>query len=222
MPTSSPSNGTSARAAPADAVRTLRELERAVHACTSCGLHRDRVTPVVGQGTEAARVMLLGSVPRRHEDLQGKPFAGATGNVLDNLLGEVGLTPQECYRATVVKCRPRDDGPAPAASVEACATHLDAQIRLVEPEVIVSLGAFATSVLLRRQVPIERVAGYRLDVRDGITLIPTYHPVDVVRGVPQAAASMRRDLAAARAVLDGRLSTGAEAVAELRSRMATT
>jgi uracil-DNA glycosylase len=217
VPTSSPST-----TAPAEPVRTLRELERAVHACTACDLHRDRGTPVVGQGGETARVMLVGSVPRRHEDLQGKPFAGATGNVLDNLLGEVGLTAEECYRTTIVKCRPADDEPAPAASVEACSTHLDAQIRLVEPEVIVSLGTFTTSVLLRRHVPIERVAGYRLDIRDGITLIPTYHPVDVVRGVPQAAATMRRDLAAVRAVLDGRLSTGAEAVAELRARMSTT
>lgn len=206
--------------APSGPVKTLRELERAVRSCTSCDLHRDRETPVVGQGTEAARVMLVGSVPRRHEDLQGKPFAGATGNVLDNLLGEAGLTPEECYRTTVVKCRPRDDQPAPMASVEACSTHLDAQIRLVEPEIIVSLGTFTTCVLLHRRVSIERVAGYRLDIRNGITLIPTYHPVDVVRGVPQAAAAMRRDLAAARAVLDGRLSSGAEAVAELRSRMA--
>jgi uracil-DNA glycosylase len=216
-----PTQPTPAPDAPAP-VRTLRELERAVRGCTACGLHQDRGTPVVGQGTEEARVMLVGSVPRRHEDLQGKPFAGATGNVLDNVLGEAGLTPEECYRTTLVKCRPKDDGPAPAASVDACSTHIDAQIALVSPEVIVSLGTFATSVLLRRQVPVERVAGYRLDIRGGITLIPTYHPVDVVRGVPQAAASMRRDLAAARAVLDGRLSTGAEAVAELRSRMATT
>ena len=202
-------------------VRTLRELERAVQGCTACDLHRERSTPVVGQGTDAARVMLVGSVPRRHEDLQGKPFAGATGNVLDNVLGEAGLTPEECYRTTLVKCRPKDDGPAPAASVDACSQHIDAQIALVAPEVIVSLGTFATSVLLRRQVPVERVAGYRLDIRGGITLIPTYHPVDVVRGVPQAAASMRRDLAAARAVLDGRLSTGAEAIAELRARQAS-
>jgi uracil-DNA glycosylase len=203
-------------------VRTLKELERAVRGCTACGLHRERSTPVVGQGTETARLMLVGSVPRRHEDLQGKPFAGATGNVLDNVLGEAGLSPEECYRTTLVKCRPKDDGPAPVASLEACSAHFDAQLALVQPEVVVSLGTFATSVLLRRQVPVERVAGYRLDIRGGITLIPTYHPVDVVRGVPQAAASMRRDLAAARAVLDGRLSTGAEAVAELRSRMATT
>jgi uracil-DNA glycosylase len=216
--TSPPSSPT----APDAPVRTLRELERAVQSCTACELHAGRITPVVGQGTDAARVMLVGSVPRRHEDLQGKPFAGATGNVLDNLLGEVGLAPEECYRTTVVKCRPADDEPAPLASVEACAIHLDAQIRLVEPEVIVSLGAFTTSVLLRRQVPIERVAGYRLDIRSGITLIPTYHPVDVVRGVPQAAAAMRRDLAAARAVLDGRLSTGAEALAELRARKTKT
>lgn len=217
---SAPSDAAAAGAAAP--VRSLRELERSVRGCTACELHEHRQTAVVGQGTTAARLMLIGSVPRRHEDLQGKPFAGATGNVLDNLLGEVGLTPDECYRTTLVKCRPADDGPAPAVSVEACSAHLDAQLRLVAPEVVVALGTFATSVLLRRQVPVERVAGYRLDIRDGITLIPTYHPVDVVRGVPQAAASMRRDLAAGRAVLDGRLSTGAEAVAELRSRMATT
>lgn len=211
--------GGTAAASPAE-VRALRELERAVRACTACTLHRDRTKPVVGEGPIDAPVMVVGSVPRRHEDLQGRPFAGAAANVLDNAIAGAGLTRDDCYLATVVKCRPGDDRAPRQEEVESCLPFLRAQIDLVAPKVIVSLGAFVSSLLLGRPVPLERVAGYRFDVLQGITLIPSYHPTDAVRGVPQAAGSLRRDLTAAKAVLDGRLATGAEALAELRSRQA--
>jgi uracil-DNA glycosylase family 4 len=200
--------------------RKVRELERSVRGCTACGLARERGTPVVGEGPLDARLMIVGSKPRRHEDLQGRPFAGATANVLDHALAAAGLDRDEVYLTTVVKCRPADDRAPTRAEVDACLTHLRDQLRLVAPEVIVSLGAFTTAVLLGRPVPLERVAGYRLDVFQGTTLVPTYHPMDAVRGVPQAAAALRRDLTAAKAVLDGRLPTGAETLAELRSRQA--
>jgi uracil-DNA glycosylase len=200
--------------------RIVRELERAVRGCTSCGLARERTTPVVGEGPLDARMMIVGSKPRRHEDLQGKPFAGATGNVLDHALSAAGLTRDDVYLTTIVKCRPSDDRTPTREEVAACSVHLQAQLEAVSPEVIVGLGAFTTSVLLGRAVPIERVAGYRLDVFQGVTLVPTYHPADAVRGVPQAAAALRRDLTAAKAVLDGRLPTGAETLAELRARRA--
>jgi uracil-DNA glycosylase len=200
--------------------RIVRELERAVRGCTACGLYRERSTPVVGEGPLDARMMIVGSKPRRHEDLQGKPFAGATGNVLDHALTAAGLSRDDVYLTTIVKCRPGDDRTPSREEVEACSTHLQQQLAAVEPEVIVGLGAFTTSVLLGRPVPIERVAGYRLDVFQGVTLVPTYHPADAVRGVPQAAAALRRDLMAAKAVLDGRLPTGAETLAELRARTA--
>ncbi|MFA9429655.1 uracil-DNA glycosylase family protein [Egicoccus sp. AB-alg2] len=199
--------------------RLKRELERAVRACTACELYSGRTTPVVGEGPFDARLMVVGSKPRRHEDLQGRPFAGGTGNVLDQALQVAGLDKQDVYLTTLVKCRPGDDRPATASEVEACSQHFRTQLRLVRPEVIVALGSFAASVLLRRPVSIERVAGYRLDIQ-GITLIPTYHPADAVRGVPQAAVTLRRDLTAAKAVLDGRLPTGAQTLAELRSRTA--
>lgn len=194
-----------------------RALERAIRACQGCDLHAERCHPVTGEGSLDARLMIVGSKPRQHEDLQGRPFAGGAGNVLDHVLNAAGLSRGDVYLTTIVKCRPSDDRPATAEEVRACAAHLEAERNLVAPDVVVALGAFTTSVLLGRPVPIERVAGFRLDL-DGITLIPTYHPADAVRGVPQAAISLRRDLAVAKAVLDGRLSTGAEAVAELRAK----
>ena len=201
-------------------VRALRVLERSVKACTACDLHRDRTRPVVGEGPIDAPIMVVGSVPRQHEDLQGRPFAGANANVLDNALIDAGIDRDTCYLATVVKCRPGEDRAPRPDEVQSCLPFLQTQIEIIGPQVIVSLGPFVTALLLGRPVPIERVAGYRFDVLQGITLIPSYHPTDAVRGVPQAAGSLRRDLAAAKAVLEGRLSTGAEALAELRSRQA--
>ncbi|MFA9446153.1 uracil-DNA glycosylase family protein [Egicoccus sp. AB-alg6-2] len=199
--------------------RLRRELERAIRACTACGLHGGRTTPVVGEGPFEARLMIVGSKPRRHEDLQGKPFAGGTGNVLGHAMQVAGLDSQDAYLTTLVKCRPGDDRAATPDELEACGQHFRAQLQLVRPEVIVALGSFAASVLLGRSVNIERIAGYRLDVQ-GVTVIPTYHPADAVRGVPQAAGTLRRDLTAAKAVLDGRLPTGAQTMAELRARPA--
>lgn len=212
---------TSAAAATAEPkLRSVRELERAIADCASCGLHHDRTVPVLGQGPADARLMIVGSVPRRHEDLRGDPYAGATGNVLLHALDRAGVSKDEVRITMVVRCRPDEDRPPTEEEVGACSSHLLAEVELVRPEVIVALGGFATAVLLGRQVPIARVAGYRLNVFGGITLVPTYHPVDAVRGVPQAAGALLHDVAVARAVLDGRLASGAEALAELRARRA--
>lgn len=199
-------------------LRSLRELERRIEACRACDLHRDRGRPVVSEGPIDADLMVVGAVPRRHEDLQGRPFAGAAGNVLDNALLDAGIPRDQVHATSVIRCRPADDRAPTPDEIATCLPHLHAQIALVQPRVIVALGASATAVLLGRPVPLERVAGYRLDVLQGITLVPTYHPTDVVRGVPRAATALRRDLRVAKAVLDGRLRTGAQTLADLRSR----
>lgn len=200
-------------------VRSVREHERAVRECTACELHRDRTTPVVGEGPLDARLVVVASVPRRHEDLQGRPLAGGARNVVDAALADAGLDPTEVRFTSVVRCRPVDDGQPDPAEIQACSDHLRAEVAMIAPEVIVSLGVLPTAVLLGRAVPLERVAGYRLDVFDGITLVPTYHPVDAVRGVQQAGAGLRRDLGVAKAVLDGRMKSGAQALEDLRSRL---
>ena len=201
------------------AVRTPREHVRAVQDCTACSLHSERTTPVTGDGPLDARLVVVAAIPRRHEDLQGRALAGAGRNVLDTALVGAGLEPSEVRVTSVVRCRPLDDREPSPDEVRACSLHLRAELDMLAPTVIVSLGTFATSVLLGRPVTLERVAGYRLDVLQGVTLVPTYHPRDAVRGVPQAAAALRRDLMVARAVLEGRMKTGAEALAELRSRL---
>jgi uracil-DNA glycosylase len=203
-------------------LRSLRELERRVSGCRSCELHRGRTTPVVAEGPVDAELLVVAPAPRRHEDLQGRPLAGAAANVLDHAFHEAGILRSDVHLAATVRCRPPDDRAPTADEVAACAGHLHAHIALVAPRVIVALGEEVTASLLGRRVPLARVAGYRLDVLRGITLIPTYHPTDAVRGLPPAATSLRRDLRTAKAVLDGRLRTGAETLADLRSQMAAT
>lgn len=199
--------------------RSARGHDRAVKGCTACGLHRHRTHPVVGDGPRDARLMIVTDVPRRHEDVFGHALAGSQRNVVDQALLRAGIDPAGVRRTSVVRCRTPGDRPPSIEEVSTCAGHLSGELGLVEPEVVVALGELATSVLLGRNVPFDRVVGYRLDVRGGITLIPTYHPSEVVRGVPAAAKGIRRDLATAKAVLDGTMSSGAEARVELRSRL---
>lgn len=210
------------RSAPGSAppVRHVREFERRVADCQTCSLHEFRTRAVPGEGPTDARLVLVGVAPRRQEDLQGRPFSGAARNVLDNALLDAGLDPATVRISTLIRCRPPRDRTPTSEEVDACSTHLATELDLVGPEVIVSFGALATAVLYGRAMPIDRVAGYRFRMRDDVTLIPTYHPVDAVRGVPQAAAALRRDLTAAKAVLDGRLRTGAQVLEDLRSQVA--
>lgn len=197
-------------------VRHVREHERRVASCSSCRLHDVRTRAVPGEGPMSARIVLVGVAPRRQEDLKGVPFAGAARNVLDNCLAEAGIGHDEVRITSLVRCRPPKDRLPVRDEIAACSSHLVTELGLMEAEVVVTFGAFVTETVIGRRVQIERIAGYRLAWRD-MTLIPTYHPIDAVRGVPQAAAALSRDLASAKAVLDGRLSTGAELRAELRA-----
>lgn len=139
--------------------------------------------------------------------------------MLDAALIDADIDPNRVRTTSVVRCRPTDDRVPTLAEVQACAPHLDAELAMVAPTVILGLGPLATSVLLGRPVPFDRVRGYRLDVRGGITLVPTHHPEDVARGDAQATVELRHDVAVAAAVLDGRMKTGAAARDDLRARL---
>lgn len=199
---------------------TIRELTRVVRACTACEFHASRTKPVAGIGPGDARLVVVGLAPGRHEDLQGVPFAGSVRNLLHSSLTAVGLAPDEVRFTSLVRCRPPADRAPDVEHARTCSMHLQAELRLVEPEVIVSLGAEVTAMLLGRNVPLERVAGYRLDILHGTTLVPTYHPVAAARGGGATVADLRAHLAVAKAVLDGRMGTGAQALADLRARVA--
>jgi uracil-DNA glycosylase len=214
-----------ARDVPIDQTRTRagRDLAAAIASCTACELAEHRTTPVIGEGPLDAELVVVASVPRAHEDLQGRPVAGAARNVLDHGVRRVGLDPAALRLTTVVRCRPRDDEPPSEAQIAACVVHLHAELDLVRPRVIVTLGALATAAVLRRSVPLSTVAGYRLEALDGTaTLVPTYEPSAVVRGDRIAAAVFDRHLAVAHAVLTGKLTTGAQARAAARAASART
>jgi uracil-DNA glycosylase len=201
-----------------DTLPSWRDVERDALSCTRCALSQTRTKVVFGAGPTDAELLLLGTAPGRQEDVLGQPFQGAAGNVVTNSLAQVGIARESVHITNLVKCHPPESRTPAPAELDACAGHLFAQLAHVRPRVIVAFGELPTWVLLRRRVPIDRVAGYRLDVFDGVTLVPTWDPLLAAKGNTTAMRSIVRDLATAKAVLDGRLSSGKDAVADALAR----
>ena len=197
--------------------RSWADLERDALACVGCRLAEGRTSVVFGDGDPHADLVFVGEAPGRHEDLQGKPFVGAAGNLLASLLTDNGLTREQVYIANVIKCRPPGNRDPQQDEVDACSPFLMEQIESIRPKVIVTLGNFATRLLLKKNVPISKVAGYRFDILDA-TLVPTFHPAAALRGNPQAMAALRRDVRTAVGVVAGRVATARDALAEMRAR----
>jgi uracil-DNA glycosylase family 4 len=143
--------------------------------CTRCRLHQSRTQVVFGQGDPDAELMFVGEAPGFHEDRQGLPFVGPSGQLLNRLLEGIGLRRQDVYICNVVKSRPpRNRDPQPD-EIAACRPWLDAQIRLVDPKVVVTLGNFAAKTLLETATGITRLRG-RTYPFQGRVLLPTFHP----------------------------------------------
>jgi uracil-DNA glycosylase len=178
--------------------RTLDEVAGDASTCTKCRLSAGRTQVVFGDGTGRSGVMFIGEGPGFHEDKQGLPFVGAAGQLLNRLLGEIGLSREDVYICNVIKCRPPGNRDPLPDEIQACAPWLEEQLRLVNPRVIVTLGNFATRVILDRPVSISRVRGQK-QVVGGRLVIPTFHPAAVLRGGGDASAQMaaiRSDFAA--------------------------
>jgi uracil-DNA glycosylase family 4 len=143
--------------------------------CTRCRLHESRTQVVFGQGDPSADLMLVGEAPGFHEDRQGVPFVGPSGQLLNRLLEGIGLRRQDVYICNAIKSRPpRNRDPQPD-EIAACRPWLDAQIRLVDPKVVVTLGNFAAKTLLETTTGITRLRG-RTYPFQGRLLLPTFHP----------------------------------------------
>jgi uracil-DNA glycosylase len=188
-----------------DAMPELAEVEQAAMGCTLCGLAAGRTTVVFGEGDPNSSLMVIGEGPGRDEDLQGRPFVGRSGQLLDRLLlQEVGLRREQVYIANVVKCRPPGNRDPLPDEIAACRPYLDQQLRLIAPRVVVTLGNFATRALLATSEGVTRLRGrtYPLEVVDAV-LVPTFHPAAALRGGGEVLAKMRADLVRARQVLAG-------------------
>jgi DNA polymerase len=184
-------------------VGTLAELGAQAASCVKCRLSQGRTTVVFGSGAADADVMFVGEAPGFHEDKHGLPFVGAAGQLLETLLGGIGMKRDEVYIANVLKCRPPGNRDPLPDEIEACTPYLREQIALIDPRIIVSLGNFATQFLLGRKIGITRVRGQKLRM-DGRMLIPTYHPAAVLRGGSSSNAmrEIERDFSTVRETLD--------------------
>lgn len=181
---------------------TFLELRDTALGCTACRLAETRTNVVFGVGDPEARLMLVGEAPGKNEDLQGEPFVGKAGQLLDELMGGIGIDRSEAYIANVLKCRPPGNRDPQQDEIDACKGYLREQIRMIDPEVVVTLGNFATKLLVPTDVGITRMRGQRIDWWLGATLIPTFHPAAALRGRPDVKEQMRQDFALVREALD--------------------
>jgi uracil-DNA glycosylase len=149
--------------------------------CTKCRLAQGRTTVVWADGNLDSDLLFIGEAPGFHEDRQGKPFVGAAGQLLDRLLGEIGLDRTKAAIVNVIKCRPPGNRDPEADEIEACRPYLEAQLAHMNPRVIVTLGNFATRFILEQPIGITRARGHKYRRRDA-TVVPTFHPAAALRG----------------------------------------
>jgi uracil-DNA glycosylase family 4 len=177
------------------------ELRDRALGCTLCELSDTRTNVVFGVGDSSADLMLVGEAPGKNEDIQGEPFVGRAGRLLDELLGEIGIGRDEVYIANVLKCRPPGNRDPRPGEIEACKGYLREQIRMIRPSVIMTLGNFATRLLLRTETGITRLRGQQHQWWLGSILVPTFHPAAALRGGDRVTDQMREDFATVRSVL---------------------
>ncbi len=179
----------------------LDDLATEASACTRCALAQGRTNVVFGMGDPHADLMFVGEGPGAEEDQQGLPFVGRSGKLLDQLMmEEIGITRDRCYIANTVKCRPPGNRNPLPDEVATCRPYLEQQLDLIAPRVVVTLGNFATKLLLDTNEGITRLRGRTYPFRDGV-LVPTFHPAAVLRGGGQQLAMMRADLVRAKRAL---------------------
>ncbi len=172
--------------------QTLEELEREIKECEKCGLSRFRTQAVVGEGPCPSRIMIVGEAPGREEDLEGRPFVGAAGRLLEKMLTAIGLKRKDVYITNVVKCRPPGNRTPEEEEINSCRPYLSRQIRLVAPRVILALGSVAAKTLLLTETPITALRGKVHEI-DGVKLVVSYHPAYLLRN-PSAKRAAWEDL----------------------------
>jgi uracil-DNA glycosylase family 4 len=162
-------------------VRRLEVIEHAVAECSRCALAPTRTTTVFARGNPSAEILFVGEGPGEDEDREGKPFVGRAGQLLDKMIGAMGLSERDVYICNVVKCRPPKNRTPEPIEMASCLPYLVEQIEIVEPRVIVALGATALRGLLGSTEGITRARGQWKLYRGSIPVMPTFHPSYVLR-----------------------------------------
>ena len=190
-------------------------LYQEARGCTRCALHQGRTRVVFGAGNADADLMFVGEAPGQQEDLQGLPFVGRAGKLLDQLLGEVGLERADVFITNVLKSRPPGNRDPQLDEIDACKPYLHRQVELIEPRVICTLGNFSTKLLTRSQRGITSVHG-RPQVHElggrAVRVFPIYHPAAALRST-NTLAELREDFQRLPALLEEPLPVPIGAVA---------
>lgn len=171
---------------------SLAALAQEISACKNCVLHESRKLSVPGEGPADAEIMFIGEGPGFHENEQGRPFVGASGKFLDQLLAQAELTRSEVFICNVVKCRPPGNRDPQADEITACDAHLEQQISIIKPSIIVTLGRISMSKFIP-DVKISAVHGQMQKVGD-MFVIPMFHPAAALHQ-PQLKPSILGDFA---------------------------
>lgn len=157
----------------------LELIAQAADGCRKCALCEGRTNVVPGFGNPEARVMLIGEAPGKNEDLKGKPFVGAAGNYLTELLGHAGLTREEVFIANVLKCRPPSNRNPQPAEIEVCTPYLRDQVRAIGPDFLVTMGNFSTKFILKTDQGITGLHGHVFNA-GRFKVFPVFHPAAAI------------------------------------------
>ena len=175
-----------------DPLVRLTQLAGEVAACTKCGLAKSRIQTVFARGNPQARLCFVGEAPGADEDEQGLPFVGRAGQLLDRMIGAMGLDPaKDVYVCNILKCRPPGNRRPEPEEMAACFPYLHEQLALVKPQVVVALGNTAVTALLDTKLGITKVRG-QWKLYRGILVMPTYHPSYLLRPSPQQTEAKRQ------------------------------
>jgi len=161
----------------------MERIEERIKTCKRCELWETRTNPVVGAGSLSAKIVFVGEAPGYYEDLKGEPFVGKAGKVLDELLASVELQRSEVYIVNVLKCRPPGNRNPTTEEIRACTLYLDAQLEIIHPEIIATLGNFSLSYIFDKfglsKDKISKIHGkvFAVSTIAGVVkIVPLYHP----------------------------------------------
>ena len=159
---------------------SLEELDSLINECTKCPLHKSRKNFVFGVGNPKADIMVIGEGPGVEEDLQGEPFVGRAGKLLNEILRAINFKREEVYIANVIKSHPPGNRTPTAEEMEACVPYLKKQIDLIKPKLILCLGLTAAQGLLKKRDSLTKMRGQLFEYR-GTKVMVTYHPAALLR-----------------------------------------
>ena len=162
-------------------IQEFETLKKTVLKCTKCALSQSRNKVIFGEGNLNAGIFIIGEAPGKDEDLQGRPFVGRSGQLLDKILNVCGFNRKEhVYIGNIIKCRPPDNRVPTPAEAEICMPYLLKQIELIDPEIIILLGATSLKYLIDQNLRITKVRGNWLTWNNRLVM-PVYHPAALLR-----------------------------------------